>query len=165
METLIRLLADFTMIPLLLLAGYALLFKAPKIGRYDRYTRVVLAGLTSYWLAKVIGNIWQPTTLRPFEQMGVDPGASYLGNAGFPSDHVLFAMFLTLAVWYVVRKPIWTLVMALITLTIGLGRVLALVHSPLDVVGGIVIAVLGAVWYLDYARTVFKTGLAKKSNK
>ena len=146
MDVLIRILADFSMIPLLLVAGYALLVKAPKPGRYDRYVRVVMAGLTSYWLAKIIGNLWQPSELRPFERMGIEPGASYLGNAGFPSDHVLFAAFLTLAVWYVVRKPIWTLVMVLLTLTIAVGRVLALVHSPLDVAGGIVIALLGAVW-------------------
>ena len=97
--------------------------------------------------------------------MGVDPGASYLGNAGFPSDHVLFAAFLTLAMWYVVRRPMWTLTMALLTLTIAVGRVLALVHSPIDVVGGLAIALLGAVWYVDYAKTLFQTGLAKKSKR
>jgi membrane-associated phospholipid phosphatase len=165
MDVLIRALADFSMIPLLLVAGYGLLFKASKVGRYDRYVKVVMAGLTSYWLAKVIGNVWQPTDKRPFEHMGVDPGASYLGNAGFPSDHVLFAAFLTLAMWYAVRRPMWTLTMALLTLTIAVGRVLALVHSPVDVVGGLAIALLGAVWYVDYAKTLFQTGLAKKSKK
>ncbi len=165
MDVLIRALADFSMIPLLLVAGYGLLFKASKVGRYDRYVKVVMAGLTSYWLAKIIGNIWQPASERPFEQMGVDPGASYLGNAGFPSDHMLFAVFLTLAVWYVVRKPMWVLTMALITLTIGVGRVLALVHSPLDIAGGLMIGALGAVWYIDYAKTIFQPKLAKKSNK
>ena len=31
---------------------------------------------------------------------------------------------------------------------IALGRVLALVHSPLDVVGGFIFASFGALWYL-----------------
>ena len=165
MDVVIKILADYLLIPLVLVAGYALLFKAPKRGRYDRYTRVVMAGLTSYWFAKVIGYMWQPEAQRPFEQLGLAPGASYLGNAGFPSDHVLFAMFLTLAVWYVVRKPLWTVTMLLLTLGIAVGRVLALVHSPLDVVGGLVIALLGAVWYIDYGNNWFRTIVAKKSNK
>jgi undecaprenyl-diphosphatase len=165
MDMVIKFLADYLLIPLVLVAGYALLFKAPKRGRYDLYSRVLMAGATSYWLAKVIGYLWQPEALRPFEKLGIAPGASYLGNAGFPSDHVLFAMFLALAVWYVVRKPLWTTAMLLMVLGVGVGRVLALVHSPLDVVGGVAIALLGAVWYIDYGKKVFRPLLAKKSNK
>lgn len=165
MDIIVKILADYLLIPLVLVAAYALLFKAPKRGRYDLYARVIMAGLTSYWFAKIIGYLWQPELLRPFEQLGLAPGASYLDNAGFPSDHVLFAMFLTLAVWFVVRKPIWAVSMLLLTLAIAIGRVLALVHSPLDVVGGIVIALIGAIWYIGYGKTWFQTLIAKKSNK
>lgn len=153
------------LVPLALVAVFALFVKAPKRSRYDRYTRVFMAGLTSYWLAKVIGNLWQPEKLRPFEQLGVTPGASYLGNAGFPSDHVLFATFLTLAVWYVTRKSLWTILMALMTVAIAVGRILALVHSPLDVAGGCIIALLGGLWYIDYVKKIPQRRLAKNSNK
>ena len=164
MDVIIKILADYLLVPIVLLAGWLLLFKAQKRGRYDRYTRVLMAGLTSYWFAKVIGNLWQPETLRPFEQLHTRPLASYLGNAGFPSDHVLFAMFLTLAVWYVTRKSLWTVIMLLLTLSVAVGRVLALVHSPLDVLGGVVVACIGGLWYLDYAKKVQRITLAKKSN-
>lgn len=165
MDMVIKVLADYLLVPLVLVAGYALLFKAPKRGRYDRYSRVAMAGITSYLFAKVVGYLWQPEVLRPFEKIGVAPGASYLGNAGFPSDHVLFAMFLALAVWYVVRKPVWTSVMLLMVAGIGVGRILALVHSPLDAIGGVAIALIGALWYVDYGNKFFGTLLAKKSNK
>ncbi len=164
MELIIKILADYLMLPIVLLAGWLLLFKAPKRGRYDKYTRVLMAGLTSYWLAKVIGNLWQPETLRPFEQMHTQPLASYLGNAGFPSDHVLFAVFLALAVWYVTRKSFWTVIMLLLALSMAVGRVLALVHTPLDVMGGALIAFVGALWYVDYAKRIPQSTLAKKSN-
>lgn len=163
MDFVIKLLADYLMLPLVLLAGYLLLFKAPKRGRYDKYTRILMAGLTSYWLAKVIGNLWMPEQLRPFEKLSTEPLASYLGNAGFPSDHVLFAMFLTLAVWYVTRKSLWTVIMLLLTVSIALGRVLALVHSPLDVAGGLLIACVGALWYSDSVKKLSQVTLAKKS--
>lgn len=164
MEFIIKVLADYLMLPIVVLAAWLLIFKAPKRGRYDKYTHVLMAGLTSYWLAKVIGNLWQPEQLRPFEKLHTQPLASYLGNAGFPSDHVLFAVFLAFAVWYVTRKSLWTVVMFMLALSVAVGRVLALVHTPLDVVGGFVIASLGALWYVDYAKKIQRITLAKKSN-
>lgn len=164
MELIIKILADYLMLPVVLLAGWLIIFKAPKRGRYDKYARVLMAGLSSYWLAKVVGNLWMPETLRPFEKLHTEPLASYLGNAGFPSDHVLFAMFLTLAVWYVTRKSFWTVVMLLLTISMAVGRVLALVHTPLDVAGGALIALAGAVWYTDYVKKIPQVTLAKKSN-
>ncbi len=160
MELIIKILADYLIFALVLLAGYLLLFKVPKRGRYDKYTRILMAGLTSYWLAKVIGNLWQPEKLRPFEILGIAPGASYIGNAGFPSDHVLFAAFLTGAVWYGTRHKWFTIMMALLTIILGVARVLAQVHTVLDVVGGIVIAAAGVVWYL---RTQKRSHLHKTS--
>ena len=108
MNAIVRLVADGLMIPIVAVALFALFFRAPHAQRYQRYTRVFMAGLTSYWCAKVIGALWQPETLRPFEKLGTDPGALYLNNPGFPSDHALFAMFLTLAVWYVTRRRLLT---------------------------------------------------------
>ena len=165
MDIVIKIMADYLLIVLVLLAGYALLFKAPKRGRYDAYTRVVMAGLTSYWLAKVIGYLWQPESLRPFEQLHTQPLASYLGNPGFPSDHVLFAVFLVFAVWHVTRKPRWVVVLAVLAAAVAVGRVLALVHSPLDVVGGVLIAGLGALWYTAGAKKISFPRLAKHTNK
>ena len=70
-----------------------------------------------------------------------------MDNPGFPSDHALFAMFLALAVWYSTRSRRLGLVMAALAAVVCIGRVLALVHTPLDVVGGIIIACVGALWY------------------
>lgn len=165
MHTLIKLLADGLMIPIVLLAAYALLWRVPHIDRYDRYTRIFMAGITSYVFAKFFGALWQPEQLRPFEKLGVDPGAAYLNNPGFPSDHALFAAFLTLAVWYGTRSRRLTAVMAVMTILMCVGRVLALVHTPLDVVGGLFVAGIGAVWYKDYAKNRLKTHLVKKANK
>lgn len=165
MELVIKIFADYLIFVIVLLAGYALLFKLPKRGRYDRYTRILMAGLTSYWLAKVIGNLWQPEKLRPFEIMGIAPGASFIGNAGFPSDHVLFAAFLTGAVWYGTRHKALTVTLASFTLLLGIARVLAHVHTVLDVVGAVIIALLGAAWYLQLNSGKLQILLAKRSKK
>lgn len=147
-QTIIELLADGAVIPIIVIAGYMLIFKVPPKARFAAYSRILMAGLTAYLLAKLIGSVYQPALERPFELLGVEPGASYLNNPGFPSDHALFTMFLTLAVWFETRSKSVALTLALLTLLVCVGRVLALVHTPLDVIGGIGIALVGACWYL-----------------
>ena len=115
-----------------------------------------MAGVTSYLAAKIIAFFYQPETLRPFEKLGVDPGAAYLPNPGFPSDHALFAMFLTLAVWFSTRNKWIAGAMLVMTLAMGVARVLALVHTPLDVIGGFAIATIGVIWYRHTSKKIVK---------
>jgi undecaprenyl-diphosphatase len=148
-QTIIKLLADGLIVPVVLLAGYALLFRIPPARRYEAYSRMIVVGLTTFLLAKLLGSAFQPETLRPFEQLGVAAGASFMNNPGFPSDHVLFTAFLSLAVWFETRQRRLALLLVALTLMIGVGRILALVHSPLDVLGGLAVAMVGALWYLQ----------------
>lgn len=149
---LIKVLADWLMIPIVLIALYALFWRVTGAKRYDRYTRVFMAGVTSYILAKFIGKTWQPEQLRPFEQIGAHPGAVYLNNPGFPSDHALLGFFLTLAVWYCTRSRTLTVIMTVLTILMCVGRVLALVHTPLDIAGALVITAISTLWYRDYVK-------------
>lgn len=146
----IKITADGLMIPLVMLAVWALLFRLRSNRRIEAYSRILLAGLTAYLCAKLIGSIYQPELTRPFEQLGVSAGASYLNNPGFPSDHMLFATALSLAVFCETKTRKLALVLFGFTALIGLGRVLALVHTPLDVAGGFTIALAGLPWYFQY---------------
>jgi membrane-associated phospholipid phosphatase len=164
-QTLISLIADGAVIPVILIAGYALLFLVPKGGRFEAYTRVLMAGLTAYLLAKLLASVYQPSLERPFEILGVKPGASYLPNAGFPSDHALFTGFLTMAVWFETRRKGIALTLAVLTILVCVGRVLALVHTPLDVIGGLTVASVGALWYLQADRRLVTTTTRQKHKK
>jgi membrane-associated phospholipid phosphatase len=164
-QTIIKLLADGAVIPIIVIAGYALLFRVPKGHRYEAYARILMAGLTSYLLAKLLGSIYQPSGERPFEILGVAPGASYLNNPGFPSDHALFTAFLTLAVWFETRQKILSVILVVLTLLVCIGRVLALVHTPLDVIGGLLVASMGALWYLQADRGKSGAETRAKSKK
>jgi membrane-associated phospholipid phosphatase len=148
-QMIIKLLADGMIVPIVLIAGYALLFLIPKGHRFEAYCRIVMAGLTAYLIAKLLGSLYQPSSERPFEILGVLPGAAYLDNPGFPSDHALFTAFLTLTVWFETRRKKLTIALAVLTTVLCIGRVLALVHTPLDVIGGVVVAAMGSVWYLQ----------------
>lgn len=164
-QTLIRFFADGAVIPIVLLAGYALLFRIPSGHRFEIYARILMAGLTSYLIAKLLGGVYQPSGERPFELLGATPGASYLDNPGFPSDHALFTAFLTLAVWFETRQRRIAAILGVLTLLVCIGRVLALVHTPLDVIGGLVVASLGALWYVQSGNTIVTTSTRKKHKK
>ena len=166
MDIMIKLIADGMLVLIVLLAGYALLFRVTSTThRYHIYTRILMAGLTTYMTAKVIAACWQPEQLRPFEQLGKQAGAAYLNNPGFPSDHVLFATCLTLAIYYATRSRKLTIILATMTVVMAIGRVMALVHTPLDVIGGMVIGCVGIVWYLDIFKQKHHKAIVKKAKK
>jgi membrane-associated phospholipid phosphatase len=151
-ELVIRLIADVAVIPIALIAVYALIFRIPKGSRFQAYSRILMAGLTAYMIAHFVAAIYQPSTLRPFQLLGVDPGAFYLDNPGFPSDHALFVTAILCAVWFETRTKKISLLLAGLVVLVCAGRVLALVHTPLDVVGGVIIALIGALWYSTMPR-------------
>lgn len=147
MDMIIRLVADGAVIAVFILALYGFAIKIPRSKWSYWAPRIALVGIVTYGLAKIAAYVYQPETMRPFEKLGVEPGAAYLNNPGFPSDHALFAMFLVIAVWVSTRhKPLaWT--MLTLTLVMCLGRVLALVHTPADVIGGLAIAGIASLLY------------------
>ena len=163
----IRVIADVAVIPVILLGAYALIIKVPKGQRFAAYSRVLMAGLTAYMLAKFAASMYQPSLERPFELMGVEPGAFYLNNPGFPSDHALFVTAITLAVWFETKSRKIAITLIVLTTLICIGRVLALVHTPLDVIGGVAFALVGALWYVQkpQLKRVEKRGSHGKSNR
>ena len=148
-ELLIRIMADGAVIPIVLIGAYALVFKIPKGYRLESYKRILMAGLTAYLVAKLISVVYQPSSERPFEEVGVAAGASCLNNPGFPSDHALFVTAITCAVWFETKQKLLSILLVGLVIIVCVGRVLALVHTPADVIGGVIVACIGALWYIN----------------
>ena len=148
LQWIVKLIADGLVVPIVLIGPYALLKLVPNDKKYQVYARVLMAGLTAYVAAKIIGVIYQPDQMRPFEVLGVAAGASFLNNPGFPSDHALFTMAITLAVWFGAKDRRLAVICLAMTILVCVGRVIALVHTPLDVIGGLLIACVGIIWYV-----------------
>ena len=144
----VRLMADGALLPIVVIGVWLLLFKVKKSDKFAAYSRILMAGLTAYLVAKYMSAVYHPAAERPFELMGVAAGAAYLPDPGFPSDHALFSTAILYAVWFETRSKLWTRVLIVLVLMVCVGRVLALVHTPLDVIGGVVAASVGALWYL-----------------
>jgi undecaprenyl-diphosphatase len=154
----IRILADGLVVPIVLIAGFILL-RLPREVMFLRLARGVMTGLVALWLAKILSLLYQEGE-RPFMALGVHPKAAYLNNPGFPSDHVLFVFCITFVVWASTKN--WKLGIVLFALStlVAIGRVVALVHTPLDVAGGFVCALAAAI--VVYGRDFYRTKLQSK---
>jgi len=161
-ELFIRIMADYAIIPVILIGAYAIVFKVPKGQRLQAYSRILMASLTAYFIAKMVGSIFQPSNARPFELLGKAAGASFLNNPGFPSDHTLLVSAILYAVWFETKQKFLTLILAGLLIIVCVGRVLALVHTPMDVIGGVVVAAIGAIWYLNGTTVFSKISLRKR---
>lgn len=109
---------------------------------------VLVGGILSLILAKVTSMLWYNP--RPFVVGNFTPLIPHAADNGFPSDHVLLASFLG---WTILRYSkkigIGVLVVAAI---IGISRVMAGVHHPIDVIGSFVVSglVVGLMVLAEY---------------
>lgn len=157
-DIIIRVMADALVVPIVLIAAWALFVKVPKAARFERLARGVVAGLIALFLAKVLSLTYQEGE-RPFVELGVQAKAAYLNNPGFPSDHVLFVFSITLVVWAATKDKKISLTLLILSTLVALGRILALVHTPLDVLGGVLCAFAAAS--LVYGRALYTSRLPR----
>lgn len=115
---------------------------------------IIMAGLTSLLVGKLM-SLLPVQSARPFVEQGVQAGTAFINNPGFPSDHALLATVVVLAVY--VLTPYKKLSYGLMGLTLCMcaARVIGLVHTPLDIVGGIAAGLAGGVWYLKHKQDTF----------
>ena len=146
MQLLTRLIADGTLLLILLITAPVILL-ALRGSFWVKAPVLVMAGLTSLLAGKMLSLLYQPAVARPFLELGLAPGAAYIDNPGFPSDHALLATVAVVAVYALTRNRRLVAVLGLLVAVMCIGRVVALVHTPLDVVGGILAGLVGAVWY------------------
>jgi len=89
-------------------------------------------------VANIINTLFQSP--RPFSALGVDPLISHAANGSFPSGHMSILIPLTMLLFLVNKKAAWWSLV--LTLMIGIARVTAAVHWPIDILGGIGVGVL-----------------------
>jgi membrane-associated phospholipid phosphatase len=156
MDLFTKIVAD-NLIMIVVLIGAITFIVSVKTDRYQRYGRALMAGLTALMVGKLF-SLLRDVGARPFEELGVEPVArTYLNNPGFPSDHALLAVTVTLVVWAATHRTKISLLLAVLSILVAIGRVTGLVHAPADVIGGAVAAFIGVgLWY---GRSLFrKTG-------
>lgn len=122
----------------LLLAGALAVgwYVHPGKRRFAFYILKVVTALTLVTIADFILNTLFPTA-RPFVSQGIQPLFTQEADSSFPSTHAAFGAVLATSVW-LLRKD-FGVAFFMAVILIGVGRVLTLVHYPIDILAGIII--------------------------
>ena len=80
---------------------------------------------------------------RPFVGAVVTTLIDHEANQSFPSSHTTAAMAVALSLLCFTPFKKWGIVAVIAALAVGLARIVAGVHFPLDIAGGIAVAALG----------------------
>jgi undecaprenyl-diphosphatase len=121
----------FIIVVLLFLLAWA---QAGKKHKLEMALAIITAGVIAVILDKLSSKLYYDP--RPFVTHHLKPLVTHAADNGFPSEHTLFTITLsTVLIFY--RPKLAKLSFAL-ALLVGIGRIAAHVHSPIDIIGGII---------------------------
>ena len=131
---------------IIILIGVASLIFLNNVTRLSALKLTLVALPVSYLIAKLTDLFFYNP--RPFVVDHVKPLFVHATDNGFPSDHTLLTTTIALIVFTYNRKI--GVFLGILSLIVGFSRVLANVHHPVDILGGIVIAFISVMfsWYL-----------------
>ena len=96
---------------------------------------------------------------RPFVALELETLVSHIPTSSFPSGHITFILPLAIALWYINKRAgAWSLVGVLL---IGASRIIAGLHWPTDIVGGLFV---GAICFA-IAQAVLERAFGSKKEK
>ncbi len=118
----------------------------PKLQKIRIAVVGAVTAIVAFALTKIGGALFYDP--RPFVTHHLTPLLPHAADNGFPSDHTVFAATIAVTIFFASKR----LGMGLFALAavVGVARILAHVHSPIDVLGSLVFAVAGgaAAYYL-----------------
>ena len=106
----------------------------------------------SFLTGKLLG--WVYYNPRPFVVKNIQPLISHAADNGFPSDHTLLCATVASTIFVYNRKI--GLFLFFLSLLVGGARVLAQIHSPVDVMGSFLIAILTTYIFYFLLNRFFK---------
>lgn len=106
--------------------------------RLDFIVLSVFSFPLSLLVGKLLNHVIQDP--RPFVVEHVTPLVAHAPDNGFPSDHTLLTMTIA-AVVFAYNKKLGSILFILAAL-VGLSRVMAKIHHPLDIIGSTLIALV-----------------------
>lgn len=116
-----------------LYAGLVVLWVIDGKIKKEQVIHALIASLISWFLTLAIKHIFP--TLRPFEINGMGAGVIIPPSDGaFPSTHTAAAFSLAITIFLHDRKV--GIIFLILALSVGIARVFANVHYPIDILGG-----------------------------
>jgi undecaprenyl-diphosphatase len=138
----------FLIIPLLALAAW---LQAGTKLKKQMLAAAVSAVILAVILDKIAGKLYYDP--RPFVTHNLKPLVAHAADNGFPSEHTLFNT--TLAVLLYIYRPRWGTAALAAALVVGIARVAAHVHSPIDIIGAAAIGIAAGLAGYALAKRLF----------
>ena len=114
--------------------------RLPRRQKIELLLAGAVGGVLLFVLIKLGGALYYDP--RPFVTQHVAPLFPHAADNGFPSDHTALTMFAAFCVLVVSRR--WGVVLIAVSLVAGVARVLAHVHSPIDLLAAVLMAAAAA---------------------
>jgi undecaprenyl-diphosphatase len=134
-----------------LFAGLVILWFIDGKIKKEQVIHALLACLVAWTIATLIKHFFP--TIRPFVLNGGDVDVILKPTDGaFPSEHTVIAFALAVTIFMHDRRVGWWFLVS--ALVIGVARVIANVHYPIDIVGG---AFLGTIVAVIIEKIHFRT--------
>lgn len=106
--------------------------------RWQFAAAVVMALVVATVLSKLASVLYYHP--RPFVVQNIQPLVPHADDNGFPSDHALLATSLAVVIYFYRRRL--GIAAGILALVVGIARVLADVHWPIDILGGLILGIL-----------------------
>lgn len=101
----------------------------------------VVTLVVAFIMAKLGGMLFYNP--RPFVSDHIVSLFPYVADNGFPSDHTLFSTVIAITIFSVSKK--WGLMLGALAVVVGVSRVLAHVHHPIDIVASLIIGTVAGL--------------------
>jgi undecaprenyl-diphosphatase len=137
MTTLVTITGQYLIFVVAVIAIIAAIFSKKELWWSIVKLAVLSFGL-GFLIAYIAGLLYYDA--RPFVVQHIEPLIPHEANNGFPSDHTLAAM-VTAAVIFVYRRW-WGVLLGVLGILVGVARIYAELHYPVDIVASIFIAVI-----------------------
>ena len=108
-----------------------------------------------YIFAKICSHFFYDP--RPFVSMHVKPLIPHAPDNGFPSDHTLISAAFA-SILFVFNKK-WGIGAFILAIIVGFSRVYVHVHSPIDVIGSMIISIVVTALLVVGLRRFFRLGI------
>jgi len=100
--------------------------------------QLLLGGALALVFSAIASQLYYDT--RPFVTAHITPIIAHAADNGFPSDHTLLTAFIGFTVY--LHSRVVGVFLLLIALLVGIARVAAHIHHPIDIAGSFIIAAL-----------------------
>jgi undecaprenyl-diphosphatase len=152
MDSLIIFFAKYVIlvIPLLALAVW---LQAGRKLKKQMLLATAMAIVLAVILDKIAGKLYYDP--RPFVSHHLKPLVAHAADNGFPSEHSLFGAVLAVLV-YIYRPRVGAVALAAV-LAVGIARVAAHIHSPIDIIAGLIIGATAGFGGYAIARRLLPT--------